>query len=267
MPRFSGAYTLRDELGHPRRRRPVLRQARRQRDLLAGQPAAVRARASASRTATSRIRSPAPRPPPRCSATSPRSIRTWTCPRQLQYSIGVQRELPRGPLRRGHLRRQPGAQPALAAEHQHPDVRGGDWRTRCCRPRERANTNFLRPYQGYSNITPAPQRRLLGLQQPAVLSEQAPRRHQVLGQLHPRQGRPVSAAATATTRSTTRAGGRPTTSTCPTSSDRRRSIAGTRSSSSRPTRRRTCASGATSSVRSWAAGRSAARSAGSRAST
>ena len=47
-------------------------------------------------------------------------------PRQLQYSLGVQRELPRGHFAEVTYVGNKGPQPALAAEHQHSDVRGGD---------------------------------------------------------------------------------------------------------------------------------------------
>ena len=56
-------------------------------------------------------------------------------------------------LRRDHLRRQPGAQPALAAEHQHSRRSSAGAANQLLPAAERANTNFLRPYQGYSNIT------------------------------------------------------------------------------------------------------------------
>jgi hypothetical protein len=73
-------------------------------------------------------------------------------PRQLQYSIGVQRELPKGHFAEvtyvgnqgRHLLWQPNINiPSFEVETANALLPTA----------ERANTNFLRPYKGYSNIT------------------------------------------------------------------------------------------------------------------
>ena len=73
-------------------------------------------------------------------------------PRQLQYSIGVQRELPKGHFaevtyvgnKGRNLIWQPNINiPTFEAELANQQLPAA----------QRANTNFLRPYQGYSNIT------------------------------------------------------------------------------------------------------------------
>ena len=172
MPRFSGAYTVTPNWA-PRRRccsttsRKATSSSRRS-------TCRRSCPASASKTATWRIRSPAPPRRPRCSATSPRSTRTWTC----RGSCSTHRRAARAA--EGHF-----------AEVTYVGNKGRNllWQPNINIPtfeEELANqqlpaaprTNYLRPYKGYSNIT---QRRsgVLGLQQRAVLSEQAPRRHQV----------------------------------------------------------------------------------------
>ena len=80
------------------------------------------------------------------------SIRACEMPRQLNYSVSVQRELPWGHFARGRLRRQSRTRPAVAAGDQPAVVRGAARRTRRCPRAQRANTNFLRPYSGYSSI-------------------------------------------------------------------------------------------------------------------
>jgi hypothetical protein len=73
-------------------------------------------------------------------------------PRQLQYSVGVQRELPKGHFAEvtyvgnqgRHLIWQPNINiPTFEAELANQLLPAA----------QRANTNYLRPYQGYSNIT------------------------------------------------------------------------------------------------------------------
>ena len=107
-------------------------------------------------------------------------------PRQLQYSVGVQRELPKGHFAEvtyvGNKGRNLIWQPniniptfeAELANQQLPAGAAGQYQLPAAVP-------------GLLEHHAAPQRRVLGLQQRAVLSEQAPRGHQVLGQLHARQ--------------------------------------------------------------------------------
>ena len=232
---------------HPRRHRPVLRQARRQRDLLADQPAAVRAerqrRERQPRESARRGRGSAPRCSGNISALDPNlddSAPAAVQPRRAARAA-------EGALRRDHLRRQQGTQPDLAAEHQHSRRSRRSWRTSSCRAAERANTNFLRPYQGYSNIT---QRRSDAFSDYNSLQFYLNKRRgdikysvsytlgKVDGSRQRQRRQPAGGRRLAADR-------RRRTST--TSSGRRRSTAVTRWSSFRPTRRRSGASGATSS--------------------
>ena len=147
-------------------------------------------------------------------------------PRQLHYSFGVQRELPHGHFAEVTYVGNQGRHLLWQPEHQHSDVRGGAARMRCCRA-PRPVTNYLRPYKGYSNIT---QRRSDAFSdynslQIYLNKRRGDFRYSVSYTLGKATG---SAAATATTRWTTRAGDRPITSTRPTSSARPRSIGGTR---------------------------------------
>ena len=99
--------------------------------------------------------------------------------------IGVQRELPKGTSPRSPTSATRDA--TWAAEHQHPDVRAGARQPAAARRPAREH-QLPAAVQGLLEHHAAPQRRVLGLQQRAVLPEQAPRRHQVFGQLHARQG-------------------------------------------------------------------------------
>ena len=183
---FSGAYTLSHELGHPRRRRAVLRQAGRQRDLLADQPAAVRPerqRRERQSRQPARRRRGAASVLGNITALDP----NMDVPRQLQYSFGVQRELPNGHFAEvtyvgnqgRHLLWQPNINiPSFEAELANALL-----------PAASAPIHELpAALPGLLEHHAAPQRRLLGLQQRPVLPEQAPRRHPLLGQLHAGQG-------------------------------------------------------------------------------
>ena len=223
----------------------------------------------ASRTATSRTRSPAPRRRRRCSATINALDPDLDVPRQLQVQRQRAARAAVRPLRRSRLRRQPGAQPALAAGHQPCR------RSRCCRrtrllpAAERANTNFLRPYQGYSSIR---QRRsdafsdYNGLQ--FYLNKRRGDIRYTVSYTLSQGDRPRQRQRRQPARRR-RLTSRPTTSTStyfvgPTTFDRRHALIITSTYTVPFFRGR----GATSlGQRSSAAGRSAARSAGSRAST
>ena len=105
-------------------------------------------------------------------------------PRQLQYSLGVQRELPSGHFAEVTYVGNKGRNLLWQPNINIPDVRGGD-RERAAAGGPAREHQLPASLQGLLEHHPAPQRRLLGLQQPSVLPEQAPRRHQVLGQLYP----------------------------------------------------------------------------------
>ncbi len=104
-------------------------------------------------------------------------------PRTYQYSVSVQRELPKGYLRRGGLRRQSRPQPDLAAGHQSGDVRraGGESAAAggAAGDDERAAS-----VQGLHGDPRAPQRRDLELSRAAVVCDEASGRSRADGELH-----------------------------------------------------------------------------------
>ena len=180
MPRFSGAYTLnarpviRGGVG------AVLRQARRERHLLAGEPAAVRAvSVSVENGNLANPLAGAARPPIGARQHQRARSEPRQCRGRCNYSIGVQRELPRRPLRRGHLRRQPAAATCSGSRNINiPTFEALRSPTPRCRRRSARTPTTCVP-TGLLAHPPAPQRRVLGLQQPAAVPEQAARRHPV----------------------------------------------------------------------------------------
>ena len=198
MPRFSAAYSLERDDGHPRRRRRVLRQAGRQHHLLAAEPAAVRADSGSTRTATSRIRRRRAAGAVGASATSTRSIPTCSCRAdELQH----QRAARAGGgyfVEVAYVGNRGAISSDSPAGHQPADVRRARAPTPRCRRRSASSTNAC-GRTGLLGDPHAPQRRRLELQLPAALRDQAPRRHHVHGVSYTLSRRSPTRAATATT--------------------------------------------------------------------